>query len=403
MQRCLDLEESDRVPTFELAFGTKLASRVLGRPCFFPRSGGSALRDILIANKEGAAARREAIKEGTLTQIELFTALGYDCMCLIPTEFLQAVSEGFGLFGSNFLLDVTIDDIDFNTWKVDSPQGFWSTHRYDEHADVFYAVSDSVSEGGISALERYVDVLEANDTSLNEHTRDALESTRIAVESREAQAGEIFILGHCDICMPTADAFLPVFLEAMALEPKLVERYFEVTTAGLIPILEAQIDIGVDAIMGANDWCYKTGPMMSPDMFRRLMAPSLKRIVDYTHRRGKRFIKHLDGNTLSLLPILVEEIGIDAYHSIEPLAGMDIRALKRRYGSRISLWGNLDCGDLLTNGSPDQIVEEGKALLEDMAPGGGYLYSSSNAIHDAIPYENLQAMLHAVREYGNYT
>ena len=103
------------------------------------------------------------------------------------------------------------------------------------------------------------------------------------------------------------------------------------------------------------------------------------------------------------MPILVEEIGIDAYHSIEPLAGMDIRALKRRYGSRISLWGNLDCGDLLTNGSPDQIVEEGKALLEDMAPGGGYLYSSSNAIHDAIPYENLQAMLHAVREYGNYT
>ena len=402
MRAVLAREEPDRIPTFELAFGTKLASQILGRPCFFPRSGGSALRDILLANQRGVDARREAIREGTLTQIELFKTLGYDCMCLIPTEFIQAVFESFGLFGNNYLLDVTIETIDSNTWKVSSPEGFWSKHRYDENADVYYAVSDSVSEGGIASLERYVDALESRDTSLNLHTRDALESTRIAVESDEARSGDIFILGHCDICMPTADAFLPIFLEAMALEPALVKRFFEVTTEGLIPLLEAQIDIGVDAVMGANDWCYKSGPMMSPDMFKRLMAPSLKRIVDYTHEKGLPFIKHLDGNTELLLPMLIEEIGIDAYHSVEPLAGMDMRSLKKRYGDKISLWGNLDCGDLLTNAKPEKIIEEGKALIEDMAPGGGFLYSSCNAIHDAIPLENLEAMLGAVREYGSY-
>lgn len=82
-------KESDLVPTFELAFGTRLASRILGRPCFFSRSGGSSLKHILLANAAGRNARQEAIREGTLTQIELYNTLGYDAMCLIPTEFYR--------------------------------------------------------------------------------------------------------------------------------------------------------------------------------------------------------------------------------------------------------------------------------------------------------------------------
>ncbi len=388
-------QQPDRVPTFELAFGTRLASRILGRPCFFPRSGGSALRDILLANANGREARREAIRAGTLTQIQLYAALGYDATCIIPTEFLQTVFESFGLFGTNYLLDVTIEEIKPNTWRVSSPRGFWSVHAYDERADVFYAVRDSVSEGGIPALRRYVDELSSRGTSINAHVDDALESIRIAVQTPEVRGGQLFFLGHCDICMPTADAFLPVFLEAMALEPELVERYFEVTTDGLMPILSAQIDLGVNGIVGANDWCFKTGPMMSPSMFRRFLVPSLKRIVEATHARGLPFVKHLDGNTREILPILVDEVGIDAYHSVEPSAGMDIRELKRLYGSRISLWGNLDCGDLLVHRSPAEVAEVAAALIRDLSPGGGFVLSSSNSIHDGIPHENLIAMLSA--------
>lgn len=390
------------MPTFELAFGTRLASRILGRPCFFPRSGGSSLKHILLANAAGRNARREAIREGTLTQIELYHTLGYDAMCLIPTEFLQTVSESFGLFGSNYLLDVSIEEIGPNTWKVRSPEGFWSVHQYNEYSDVFYSVRDTISEGGIPALKRYVDTLASRAPSLNDHTREALESVRLAVQSDVARSGGLFILGHCDVCMPTADAFLPIFLEAMVSEPNLVERYFEVTTAGLLPLLEAQLEMGVDGIMGANDWCFKNGPMMSPGMFRRFLAPHLKCLVETTHRWGRPFIKHLDGNTQALLPVLVDEIGIDAYHSIEPAAGMDIRTLKKSYGDTISLWGNLDCGNLLVNGTPAQILQTARSLIQEIAPGGGFVFSSSNAIHDAIPIENLKAMLETVHNFGIY-
>ena len=395
-------EEPDRVPLFELAFSAKLAGEILGREAFFPRNGGFTLKKILEANASGRKERKAAVREGTQTQIEVYTKLGYDIIFFIPTEFCQVVSECFGLFGNNFLFDVSIKEIETNCWKVTGPESFWSVHRYDEQSDVFYAVDDAVIAGGMPALRRYVEVLESRSKEMNEYTLDALESIRIAVESKPARSGDLFVLGHCDVCMPTADAFLPLFLEAMALEPELVDRYFETTTEGLLPILEAQLEMGVDGIAAANDWCFKSGPMMSPAMFRRFLVPHLKTFADETHKRGRPFVKHLDGNTEALLPMLIDEVGIDAYHAIEPAANMDIAKLKKQYGHKISLWGNVDCGELLTNGTPEQIRRSVKEITRVAAPGGGFVLASSNAIHNAIPMENLQAMLEAARDYGRY-
>jgi uroporphyrinogen decarboxylase len=104
------------------------------------------------------------------------------------------------------------------------------------------------------------------------------------------------------------------------------------TTEGVLTILRTELDLGVDGILGAEDWCFGKGPLVSPSMFRRYMAPHLKRIVDECHARGVPFVKHLDGNTTVLLDILVDEVGIDGLHSIEPPAGMDIAWVKKKYG-----------------------------------------------------------------------
>lgn len=388
------------MPIFELAFSTKLAAEALGRQVFFPRSGGLQLRNILLGNMGDRATRQRMIREGTKTQIEIYTKFGYDAMYLIPTEYLQPVFGNFGLFGSNYIFDVSLTEIAPNTWKAISREGLWSIYRYQEEADTFFSVDDSIKRGGIAELRRYVEILESNDKSINEYTQDALESTRIMVEG--AKSGELFTLGHCDVCHPNDQAYLPVFLEAMGTEPELVDRFFEATTAGILPILEAQLDMGVDGIVGATDWCFKSGPIMSPQMFGRFIVPHLKTMAQITHQHNKPFIKHLDGNTEIILPQLIDEVGIDAYHSIEPTAGMDIVKLKRQYGERISLWGNIDCGDVLINGTPDQVRENVKEIISAVAPGGGFVLASSGAITDAIPMENLQAMLTAARDYGTY-
>ena len=399
-KRALAHQEPDRVPTFELAFSTRLASRVLGKQAFFPRSGGLNLKKIIQANMQGRDAVRELIREGTETQVELYVRLGYDGMYLIPNEFLQPVAGSYGLFGSNYILDVTITETSPDTWEVRGGGDFWSVYRYAEEADTFFSVDDFIRRGGVKALRRYVEALESNDKALNDYTRDALESTRIAVES--TRSGSLFILGHCDVCHPNDQAYLPVFLEAAAAEPALVDRFFQATTEGMLPMLEAQIDMGVDGIMGATDWCFKSGPIMSPRMLRRFIVPHLKTMAEMTHRHRKPFIQHLDGNTESVLPILIDEVGIDGYHAIEPTAGMDIASIKKQYGDRISLLGNIDCGGVLVGGTPAQVRDKTREIIRAAAAGGGFVLASSNAIHDAIPMENLDAMLEAAREYGVY-
>lgn len=401
VRKTLAHEEPDRVPTFELAFSTKLAEEILGRKAFFPRSGGLSLKKILLANMMGRDTRREIIREGTQTQVELFRQLGYDAMYLIPTEFLQPVCGNFGLFGSNYLFDVTIREISPNTWEIRDPKhDFWSICQYSEACDTFCSVDDFIAKGGIDAFRRYIEVLESNDTGLNDYIIDALDSTRIAAEL--VHSGELFIFGHGDICMPTDQSYLPVFLETAAQEPGLLDRFFEVTTAGILPIIEAQIKLGVDGILGATDWCFKSGPLMSPTMVRRFLVPHLKTMADLAHKHNLPFVQHLDGNTMKVLPMLINEVEIDGYHAIEPTAGMDIVMLKEMYGKEITLLGNVDCGALLTQGTPAMVRQETQRLIREIAPGGGFVLSSSNAIHDGVPIENLYAMLETAREYGSY-
>lgn len=80
---------------------------------------------------------------------------------------------------------------------------------------------------------------------------------------------------------------------------------------------------------------------------------------------------------------------------------MDIFDLKRRYGDRLALLGNLDC-NLLVTGTPAEIDGQVLRLMREVAPGGGYVFSTSNSVLMDVPQENLEAMLDAARRYGQY-
>jgi len=188
----------------------------------------------------------------------------------------------------------------------------------------------------------------------------------------------------------------------MMTEPELIQRYMEVTTAGALSFVKAQIEAGVDGIIGGNDWCFKSGPMFSPREFRRFFVPYLRQIAEMCHQNGIPYIKHLDGNTKKLLDILVDEVGIDGHHPFEPSAGMDLVDAKKQYGDRLTLMGNLECGWLLSEGTPEQVRLAARVLLKHVAPGGGYIFSSSNSIHDGVRLENLYAMLETVQQEGVY-
>jgi uroporphyrinogen decarboxylase len=122
----------------------------------------------------------------------------------------------------------------------------------------------------------------------------------------------------------------------------------------------------------------------------------LKRLCDATHARGRHLVKHTDGQTWKIMPMMIEA-GIDAWHGIQPSIGMDLAVLKKMYGDQICLFGGSDC-DTLVAGTPADARAEVRYAIQHAGQNGGLVITSSNTLMVGVKYENYLAVLEAVRE-----
>ena len=153
--------------------------------------------------------------------------------------------------------------------------------------------------------------------------------------------------------------------------------------------------------MSGDDYAGRTGPLMSPKHFREFVLPYLQRSVQAAHEAGALYIKHTDGDIWRLIDLLIEA-GIDALDPLEPIARMDIGDVKRRYGQRLALIGNIDCTELLPHGSLADVEAAVQETIAKAAPGGGYVLASSNSIHPGVNPQNYRTMVETARRCGNY-
>ncbi len=215
--------------------------------------------------------------------------------------------------------------------------------------------------------------------------------------------------GKKAICAISRDAFFNAsylrdqekFLVDMYDHPKLVHELIDIALSYDLRVAQRFVQAGVDIVVLADDYAHKAGPMMSPKHFKEFILPGLKRAVDNVHAAGAYVIKHTDGNIMPLIDMIIDT-GIDGLNPIEPAAGMDIALLKKRYGSRITLAGNIDCGHLLSHGSVEEVRRVTRETIKAAAPGGGFLLSSSNSIHSSVKPENYLAMVETGKEFGRY-
>lgn len=205
------------------------------------------------------------------------------------------------------------------------------------------------------------------------------------------------------------DAFFnPAFLRGteqylmdMVDNPKLVHQLVEVCLSYDIPAMQRMVAAGVDVVVFGDDYADKNATLMSPKHFKQFVLPGLKRCVDAAHEAGAYVIKHSDGNIMGVLDMIVET-GIDGLNPLEPAAGMDISLIKHRYGDRVALVGNIDCGYLLSQAPVEQVRQVTLETIRTAAPGGGYCLSSSNSIHSSVRPENYVAMIQTLRQFGQY-
>jgi len=150
-----------------------------------------------------------------------------------------------------------------------------------------------------------------------------------------------------------------------------------------------------------DDVAYKGALLFSPSFLRKTLIPILRRVTQPLKEAGIKVIFHSDGYVTPLVDDLIEA-GIAGLHPIEPLAGNDIGLLKRRYGDRLVLVGNVDSSQLLPFGTREEIREGVKACLRAASPGGGHFIGSSTQILPSTPLENVITFYDAIREFGGY-
>ena len=166
-------------------------------------------------------------------------------------------------------------------------------------------------------------------------------------------------------------------------------------------VLQRAADEGADILLTGDDYSHRHAPIMSPEHFREFVLPYLQEAVDVAKEKGVPFIKHTDGNIWAIMDDIVAT-GIDAIDPLEPIAEMDIGKVKELYGNQIAVAGNVDCGELLSRATPEEVVEAVKETIAKASPGGGHILASSNSIHPAVKPENYQAMLETAKRYGQY-
>ena len=162
-----------------------------------------------------------------------------------------------------------------------------------------------------------------------------------------------------------------------------------------LPIIDQQIDLGVDGFYFADDWGSRTGLMFSPGMWRRFIKPRLARIYQHCHDRGVYVGQHSDGNIVEIFPDLVE-IGLDIFNPLEP-AVMDIHEMKRRFGDKVTFYGGVDVERTLPFGTTDEVRAEIRERAAVLGKGGGYILQTTHTILYDVPLENLTAYVEEVR------
>lgn len=176
----------------------------------------------------------------------------------------------------------------------------------------------------------------------------------------------------------------------------LVEDILDIYYDWVCVVAERACQMDFDVFVSTDDMAFKTNTFFSPKVFREMILPRYQQIAE---KITLPWIIHSDGNMRPFMDDLLS-LKIAGFHPVEKGA-MDIGAMKRDYGNRLCLLGNVDLVTL-GRGTPGEVDEEVRGLIQDIAPGGGYIISSGNSLAGYLLPENVLAMRDAIQKYGSY-
>ncbi len=152
-----------------------------------------------------------------------------------------------------------------------------------------------------------------------------------------------------------------------------------------------------------DDWGIQNGPLISPEMFKDVVKPRFKKMIDFIKSKTKaKVIYHTCGATYWVIEDLIE-IGVDIVQPLQANAAgnKDAELLKRDFGKRIVFHGNTNNQGVFHK-SKEGVIADALYRIRYLAPGGGYIFSSGHNIQANMPPENILALFNTAKEFGKY-
>ncbi|KKL76358.1 hypothetical protein LCGC14_2045690 [marine sediment metagenome] len=162
------------------------------------------------------------------------------------------------------------------------------------------------------------------------------------------------------------------------------------------------IDMGCDMLLAGDDVGTQDRMLISPAMWKEFVKPRYASLFqEYKNANPKiKIATHICGFVEPIISDLID-VGVDVLNPVQPLA-MDPGKLKRRFGKNISFWGGVDDQKVLPFGNPQEVKEEVRLRISQLAPGGSYILCSSHNVQPTTPLDNIKAFYNAYNKYGSY-
>ena len=230
---------------------------------------------------------------------------------------------------------------------------------------------------------------------------DRLQYIREYKEAAKGTRMGVMLLGCCIIqTLYEMVVGLTDFMMMCYEQRDLVEEMLEASTVYFEKLTAAAVAEGIDVLYAADDFAWKNGLMIPPPLFKELWLNRMARIIAPAVNKGIPVLFHSDGKIDDALEWLID-IGVDGINPMDPY-GIDYRDYKKRFGSRVTLSGNIDVEWPLVHGTPEDVDRDVREHMEVLKPGGRYIAGSSHSITNFVPHENYIAMLNAIHKYGVY-
>ena len=189
-------------------------------------------------------------------------------------------------------------------------------------------------------------------------------------------------------------------LIAMYEEPEWVKDVFDTYLNTSLDLCQRILDAGYefDGVFWYDDMGYKGAPFFSPALYRELLQPYHKKVVDWAHERGMVTELHSCGFIEPLLPDIVET-GVEMLNPLEIKAGMDPFKLKKLYGDKLAFHGGINAqiwDDI------ELVKAEMERIIPTMKEGVGYVFASDHSIPNSVSLKNMTEIARLAHELGKY-